>query len=168
MLDIGYPSLGRADVFLMEGERIESQVPLDDHAERADKAWPARSHVTALDLLPGAQRTLLFRVQTVGTMLVPAAPARAWPRSSRLPAQWPGSRRASLRPGGWLAARYRALAWRWGRCRWFWCGPLGLPRSGLVARFGHQRVGRDDDAAGWFGGRYDRWLVTSAPVDSGA
>jgi hypothetical protein len=26
----------------------------------------------ALDLLPGAQRTLLFRVQTVGTMLVPA------------------------------------------------------------------------------------------------
>jgi hypothetical protein len=35
MLDIDYPSLGRADVFLIDGERIQRQVPLDDHVERA-------------------------------------------------------------------------------------------------------------------------------------
>jgi diguanylate cyclase (GGDEF)-like protein len=72
MLDVDYPSLDRVDVFVMDGERIEHQVQMGDHVDRASKAWPARSHVMPLDLPAGAQRTLLIRVQTVGTMLVPA------------------------------------------------------------------------------------------------
>jgi len=72
ILDVDYPSLDQVDVFVVDGDRVERQARLGDHVDRASKEWPARSHVMPLDLPPGAQRTLILRVQTVGTMLVPA------------------------------------------------------------------------------------------------
>jgi hypothetical protein len=72
MLDVDYPSLDHVDVFLLDGARVERQARLGDQVYRSLRDWPARSQVLALDLPPGAQRSLLIRVQTVGTMLVPA------------------------------------------------------------------------------------------------
>ncbi len=72
MLNVDYAPLDQVQVALSDGARVEREAALGDHIDVADRALPARSHLLMLDLPPGAQRELFIRVQTVGSMLVPA------------------------------------------------------------------------------------------------
>lgn len=72
ILNVDYAPLDRVDVALADGAQVTWRAVLGDHVDMADRAMPARSHIVALDLSPGASIELFIRVQTIGTMLVPA------------------------------------------------------------------------------------------------
>jgi diguanylate cyclase (GGDEF)-like protein len=72
MLEFDYPPLDRIDVYLLDGRRVEQHAVLGDHVDMHARVLPTRSHVMLLDLPSTAPRALWVRVQSVGTLLVPA------------------------------------------------------------------------------------------------
>ena len=71
VLDVDYPSLDLVDAFVVDGARLERHVRMGDHLPLAQRPMPSRSHAAMLDLPAGQTRTLLLRVQTTGSMIVP-------------------------------------------------------------------------------------------------
>ena len=78
MLEVDYAPLDRADVYILDGERTVSHAVLGDHVDLSQRAWPVRSHAAVLDLPPGQERVLLMRVQSSGSLLVPALLGTPW------------------------------------------------------------------------------------------
>lgn len=72
LLEIDYAPLDRIDVHLLEGGVLRQQAVLGDHVSNEARAWPARSHVLPLELQPGRAYELVLRVQSTGSLLVPA------------------------------------------------------------------------------------------------
>jgi len=71
VLDVDYPSLDRVDVFVLDGPQLEHRFAMGDHLPLAQRPMPSRSHAVTLELPAGQTRTLLLRLQTTGSMVVP-------------------------------------------------------------------------------------------------
>jgi diguanylate cyclase (GGDEF)-like protein len=72
MLEIDYAPLDRIDVYVFEGDTLLRQAVLGDHVDVALREWPARAHVLPLVLPAGHELELMLRVQSTGSLLVPA------------------------------------------------------------------------------------------------
>ena len=71
VIDVDYPSLDLVDAFVLDGDRLERRIRMGDHLPLAQRPMPSRSHAAMLELPAGQTRTLLLRVQTTGSMVVP-------------------------------------------------------------------------------------------------
>ena len=71
VLEVDYPSLDLVDVYVLDGSRLERRIAMGDHLPLAQRPMPSRSHAAMLELPAGQTRTLLLRVQTTGSMVVP-------------------------------------------------------------------------------------------------
>lgn len=71
MLDIDYALLNRADVYLLQGEKIIREARLGIAQPWAERPIHSRSLSVELDFKPGADHILLIRVDTPGAMILP-------------------------------------------------------------------------------------------------
>ena len=71
VLDVDYPSLDRIEVYVLDAARLERRIAMGDHVPLAQRPMRSRSHAVLLELPAGQTRTLLLRVQTTGSMIVP-------------------------------------------------------------------------------------------------
>ncbi len=71
MLDIDYALLNRADVYLIQGEKIIREVRLGLSQPWAERPIQSRSLSVELDFKPGADHTLFIRIDTPGAMILP-------------------------------------------------------------------------------------------------
>lgn len=73
MLEIDYASLDRVDVYVVEHGQLTHQDRLGDEVDMRRRAWPARAHVLPLQLPAGRTFELVLRVQSTGSVIVPAS-----------------------------------------------------------------------------------------------
>ena len=71
LLDIDYASLDRVEVYLASGRDVRAIGTLGDHTLFADRPVRGRSHALMLNLVPGRPQSLLLRVTTTSTMIMP-------------------------------------------------------------------------------------------------
>ncbi len=71
VFDADYASLDRIDLYVLEGRQVRRSVQLGDQVPLAERPLASRGHAVALELPPGQARTLLLRVETSGSMIVP-------------------------------------------------------------------------------------------------
>lgn len=71
LLDVDYAPLDHVDVYLLDGARLLSHHAMGDHVPLAGRPMATRAHTLSLDLPQGNARTLLLRVETTGSMIVP-------------------------------------------------------------------------------------------------
>ncbi len=71
-LELDYPPLDRIDVYLLEGGALRQHAVLGDHLDVSQRPWPSRAHVLPLQLPPGREFLLVLRVQSTGSLLLPA------------------------------------------------------------------------------------------------
>ena len=73
VLDINYPVLNQADVYLLRGDQLVQQARLGARQPYASRPMPGRTHTLALDLPPGQPHALLLRIETESAMVLPIA-----------------------------------------------------------------------------------------------
>jgi PAS domain S-box-containing protein len=71
LFEIDYPLLDHFELFVPQGEGFSRQVGGDTHPF-AQRAVPHRNHIVPVRLVPGQVNVLYLRVQTYGTLAVPA------------------------------------------------------------------------------------------------
>ena len=71
LFDIDYPSIDRADLYVVSDGVPVHHVLMGDELQRDERALPTRTHAAPLVLERGQVHTLLLRVQTTSTMLLP-------------------------------------------------------------------------------------------------
>jgi diguanylate cyclase (GGDEF)-like protein len=71
LLNIDYPSLDRAEVYLLQAGRVVRQTTLGDHLPYAQRWMPARTHVLPLVMDPGGDYEIWLRAETQGTLILP-------------------------------------------------------------------------------------------------
>ena len=71
LLDIDYPVLNQADVYLIRDGQLVLERRLGSVQPYLQRPMPARTHVLALNLPPGARHELYLRVQTQSAMVLP-------------------------------------------------------------------------------------------------
>jgi len=77
VLDIDYPVLNQADVYLVSDGRLVLQRRLGSAQPYADRPMPSRTHALALDLPPGQAHELYLRVVTQSAMVLPITLSKA-------------------------------------------------------------------------------------------
>ena len=71
VLDLHYPVLNQADVYLLRGGQLVQQARLGARQPYASRPMPGRTHTLALTLPPGQAHLLLLRVETESAMVLP-------------------------------------------------------------------------------------------------
>lgn len=71
LLDVDYAPLDHVDVHVLDGHRVLSHSRMGDHLAAAQRPMATRAHTLSLDLPAGQARTLLLRIETTGSMIVP-------------------------------------------------------------------------------------------------
>ncbi|GCL65732.1 diguanylate cyclase [Pseudaquabacterium pictum] len=71
VLDIAYPVLNQADVYLLRGGEVVQQARLGALLPFAQRPLPSRTHTLGLALAPGERHDLLLRVRTESAMVLP-------------------------------------------------------------------------------------------------
>jgi diguanylate cyclase (GGDEF)-like protein len=70
LLDVGYPSLDHADLYVLHDGRLTAQLHNGDRLRLVERPLPTRTHVMPLNLSAG-RYLMVLRVQTSGSMIVP-------------------------------------------------------------------------------------------------
>ncbi len=76
ILDIDYALLNRVDVHVVRDGKVVQHAVLGNAQPLAQRPMRSRSHAVSLNLSPGAEVTLLLRVDTIGAMLLPITLSR--------------------------------------------------------------------------------------------
>lgn len=70
LLDVGYPALDHADLYVLREDRLTAQLRNGDWLRLSERPLPTRTHVMPLNLSAG-RYLMVLRVQTSGSMIVP-------------------------------------------------------------------------------------------------
>ena len=76
VLDIDYPALNQADVFLVSNDQLVARYRLGANQPFDQRPLATRSHAVLLQLAPGQQHVLYLRVQTASSMVLPISLSR--------------------------------------------------------------------------------------------